>query len=243
MTDSSLLVAIPAFNEVESLPGVLAKLKANPLVTSVLVIDDGSRDGTYEVAYSSGVNVIRHPYNMGVGAAMRTAFIYAKRSDFDFIVQIDADGQHDDSCLEDFLPLMNEFDVVVGSRFLNTNSFKVSAGRYWAMKLLRKSLRVLSGIRISDSTSGFRMSSKRAIKIFSEKYPAEYLGDTVTSLVIADRYGLRVGEVPVVMHARQGGEPSQGVLRSAFHFLRTLAVLILTRFQEIDHSLKSGISK
>jgi len=243
MRESSLLVAIPAFNEVESLPEVLAKLKANPLVTSILVVDDGSRDGTYEVAYSSGVNVIRHPYNMGVGAAMRTAFIYAKRNNFDLIVQIDADGQHDGTCLEEFLPLMSDFDVVVGSRFLNSNSFKVGAGRYWAMKLLRKSLRVLCRIKISDSTSGFRMSNKRAIKVFSEKYPAEYLGDTVTSLVIAHRYGLRVGEVSVVMHARQGGEPSQSFLKSAFHFLRTLAVLILTRFQEIDHSLKTGVSK
>jgi glycosyltransferase involved in cell wall biosynthesis len=242
MRESNLLVAIPAFNEVESLPVVLAKLKSNPLVTSILVIDDGSRDGTYEVACASGVNVIRHPYNMGVGAAMRTAFIYAKRNNFDLIVQIDADGQHDDTCLGEFLPLMSYFDVVVGSRFLNSESFKVGAGRYWAMKLLRKSLRVLSGIKISDSTSGFRMSNKRAIKVFSEKYPAEYLGDTVTSLVIADRYGLKVGEVSVVMHARQGGEPSQSFLKSAFHFLRTLAVLILTRFQEIDRPLKSGIS-
>jgi glycosyltransferase involved in cell wall biosynthesis len=243
MRESSLLVAIPAFNEVESLPAVLTKLKTNPLVTSILVIDDGSRDGTYAAAYSSGVNVIRHPYNMGVGAAMRTAFIYAKRNNFDLIVQIDADGQHDDRCLEEFLPLMTDFDVVVGSRFSNSNSFRVGAGRYWAMRLLRKSLRVLCGIKISDSTSGFRMSNKRAIMVFSEKYPAEYLGDTVTSLVIAERYGLRVSEVSVVMHARQGGEPSQDFLKSAFHFFRTLAVLLLTRFQEIDHQLKSEISR
>lgn len=243
MRELSLLVAIPAFNEADSLPNVLSRLKANSSVSSILVIDDGSRDLTYEIARASGVSVIRHPYNMGVGAAMRTAFIFAKRHKFDLVVQIDADGQHDDSCIEAFLPFMNDFDVIVGSRFLSSDSFKVSAGRYRAMKLLRRSIRILCGIKITDSTSGFRMSGKRAINLFAEKYPAEYLGDTVTSLVIADRYGLTISEVPVVMYPRQGGEPSQNFLESSFHFFRTLAVLILTRFQEIDGSLKSGLSK
>ena len=234
MVKSRLLVAIPAFNEAEALPLVVQSLRKNPLVKSILVIDDGSHDETYRIAKDLNLHVIRHPYNMGVGAAMRTAFIYAERNNSDFVIQVDADGQHDDSSLVNFMNASTASDVIVGSRFLSKESFKVSRGRFLGMRILRFTIKYLSGVRISDSTSGFRLSNRKAIKLFAEHYPAEYLGDTVTSLIIASKYGLVVGEVPALMHQRKGGEPSQNLLKSIFHFARTIAILHLTRIQTVE---------
>jgi len=234
MVKSRLLVAIPAFNEAEALPLVVESLRKNPLVKSILVIDDGSHDATYRIAKDLNLHVIRHPYNMGVGAAMRTAFIYAERHDYDFVIQVDADGQHDDSSLVNFMSASASSDVIVGSRFLSKESFKVSKGRFLGMRILRFTIKYLSGVTISDSTSGYRLSNRKAIKLFAEYYPAEYLGDTVTSLIIASKYGLVVGEVPVLMHQRKGGEPSQNLLKSIFHFVRTIAILHLTWIQTVE---------
>lgn len=158
---------------------------------------------------------------------MRTAFLHAARCDYDAVVQVDADGQHDPKHVPALVAALETSDVVIGSRFAGEGEYDVHGPRRWAMTLLAKTLSRVSGSRLTDTTSGFRASGRRAIRLFARHYPAEYLGDTVDSLVLASRADLRVTEIPVGMRARQGGTPSQNPLRSTVYLGRSLLALFV----------------
>lgn len=192
----------------------------------VLVVDDGSTDDTAQLAEAAGATVVSLPFNIGVGGAMRTAFLYASRNDYDALVQVDADGQHDPADLNRLLEGLGTADIVVGTRFHPQSQYYVGGPRRWAMVLLSKALSRMNRGRISDPTSGFRSAGSRAIALFSVEYPAEYLGDTVGSLAIAIRNGLTVEETPVTMYFRQFGRPSKNAIWSALYLGRaTLAIM------------------
>lgn len=221
------LVVIPAFNEAESISTVLAELSLQPAPLPVLVIDDGSTDGTAAKARSDGVNVVSLPFNVGVGGAMRTGYVYAMRQGFDAVVQVDADGQHEPAAVSELIAGLADADVVVGSRFAGVGDYRVAGPRRWAMRLLAWSLSRLTGTRLTDVTSGFRATGPAALPLFARDYPEEYLGDTVESLVLAHRAGLRVAEVAVSMRPRMAGNPSQSPVRSALYLSRAMLVLML----------------
>jgi glycosyltransferase involved in cell wall biosynthesis len=222
------LVVVPAWNERESLPLLLGELRAALPDVDVVVIDDGSHDGTADVARGTGVRVVQLPFNIGVGGAMRAGFLYAAREGYDVVVQVDADGQHDPLDVPRLVAEVESgVDVVIGARFAGVGDYRVRGPRWWAMRLLASSVSRLSRVRLTDVTSGFRASSARAIALFAEEYPPEYLGDTVESLVIANRAGLRVGQVPVAMRERQAGQPSQSSWRATLYLGRAVLVLAL----------------
>jgi glycosyltransferase involved in cell wall biosynthesis len=229
MTAKHTLVAIPAWNEQDSIADVIAKVQEHRPDADILVVNDGSTDETARVALDAGAAVVSLPFNVGVGGAMRTAFLYAKREGYSALVQVDADGQHDPADLDRVLDGLADADVVVGTRFHPNSMYFVGGPRRWAMVLLSKSLSRMNRHTISDPTSGFRSAGPRAIDLFAVEYPADYLGDTVGSLAIAIRHGLTIHETPVTMYFRQAGRPSKNAIWSALYLGRaTLAIIATT---------------
>ena len=225
---SRILVAIPAWNEEASIVDVIMKVRSHQPGVDILVVDDGSTDDTAVRARGAGATVISLPFNVGVGGAMRTAFLFAEREGYQAIVQVDADGQHDPADLQRVLDGLSEADIVVGTRFHPESTYFVGGPRRWAMVLLSKALSSMNKGTISDPTSGFRSAGPRAISLFALEYPADYLGDTVGSLAIAIRRGLVVHETPVTMYFRQFGRPSKNAVWSALYLGRATLAIVAT---------------
>ena len=223
-----VLIAIPAWNEEDSIAEVIAKVRVHRPDADVLVVDDGSTDQTALVAESAGATVVSLPFNVGVRGAMRTAFLFARREGYGALAQVDADGQHDPADLDRVLEGLASADVVVGTRFHPESMYFVGGPRRWAMILLSKSLTRMNKGTISDPTSGFRSAGPRAIELFAVDYPADYLGDTVGSLAIAILSGLIVHETPVTMYFRQTGRPSKNALWSALYLGRATLAIVAT---------------
>lgn len=223
--DQRVLVVIPAWNEAGVIASTIAETRAARPDVDILVVDDGSGDATADVAEAAGALVARLPFNLGVGGAMRAGYRYALRQNYDVVVQIDADGQHDPHYLSELVSGLRDADVVIGARFAGEGTYRASGPRWWAMWLLAKVLSRLAGVRLTDVTSGFRAANRRAVTVFADHYPAEYLGDTVESLVIALRTGCSVRQLPVEMRPRTIGQASQSPLRATVYLGRAVIAL------------------
>jgi glycosyltransferase involved in cell wall biosynthesis len=225
---SRTLVIIPAYNEAESLPAVLAELALHTPDFDVLVISDGSTDDTAAVARASGAFVAVLPFNLGIGGALRTGFSFAVRHGYDRAAQFDADGQHDPLALAALLSGIDAgADMVIGSRFAEGGAvtYDVSGLRRQAMKFLQWLVRMLVRHRFTDTSSGFRAFSRPMLEYFSLNYPVEYM-DSVEALVQACNAGFRVEEVAVNMRGRTGGAPSTRRLRLVYYYVRLVIVLL-----------------
>jgi glycosyltransferase involved in cell wall biosynthesis len=235
-----VLVAVPALNEGAVLAQVLASLAAVHPLTDVVVIDDGSRDATASIARDAGARVISHAINLGVGAAMGTAFKYASRSGYDAVVQFDGDGQHRPEHIVDLVSALDGADVVIGSRYAQAGGYKSSAARRGVQRFIARVASAYARTRLTDATSGFRIAGPRAVAVFAEYYPAEWLGDTVESIVLATRQGLRVRELPVGMNERVGGAPSQSVFRATLYTGRILFILGLATIRSVPPQVRAA---
>ena len=224
------LVILPALNEEAALTDVLRELALACPGLDVLVVDDGSTDATADVARAEGVPVAVLPFNLGVGGALQTGFRYAVAHGYERAVQFDADGQHDPTQVPALLGALDDgADLVVGSRFAAPaagQEYRVGRMRGGAMGVLRVAVRLLSGRRFSDTSSGFRAFSARLLDFYATEFPNEYLGDTVEALLLACQAGFRVVEVPVSMRPRAAGTPSTQNVRLAYHYLRALLSLL-----------------
>ena len=225
------LVIMPAWNEAEVIGTTVREVLEFGPPCDVLVVDDGSRDNTAALAGEAGAQVLRLPFNMGVGGAMRTGFKYAKSHGYTQVIQVDADGQHDPRDIKAVLDGLREADIAIGARFADKGTYTVRGPRKWAMGVLAWSLSRIARTRLTDVTSGFRAANEKAIRQYVDHYPAEYLGDTIDSLVVAVRSGCTVRQVPVSMRERQGGQPSHDPVKAALYLGRSgLALLFaLTR--------------
>lgn len=226
MSDPTVLIVMPAFNEEASVAAVIAETRVAMPQAEILVVDDGSRDSTAAEALSAGAKVARLPFNLGVGAAMRVGYRYAVEHGFDVTVQIDSDGQHDPHAVPALIDALAGADVVLGARFAGEGDYSVRGPRRWAMQVLAGILSRVCRTRLTDTTSGFRAVNGRAAKIWADHYPAEYLGDTIEALVIAQRAGLRVRQVPVAMRERAAGVPSHSPWRAAVYLSRAAVALV-----------------
>lgn len=233
-----VLVVMPAWNEQEAIAASIADVRAACPDVDLLVVDDGSTDATAELAERAGAMVCRLPYNLGVGGAMRTGYRYAVRRGYDVVVQIDADGQHDARYLDQLIARLEDADLVIGVRFAGEGTaYRVSWIRRLAMVMLARALSRMARTRLTDVTSGFRVVNRRTAALFAAHYPAEYLGDTVESTVIALRAGCVVAQVPVQMRVRQGGRASQSPFRAALYLCRAvvaLALALVRRWPQIE---------
>ncbi|GIJ78903.1 Glycosyltransferase involved in cell wall bisynthesis [Micromonospora phaseoli] len=222
-----LLIIIPALNEAGSIGDVVGEIRGELPGVDVLVVDDGSTDRTAAVATAAGARVARLPYNLGVGGAMRLGYRYAHDHGYDVAVQIDADGQHDPRYVPKLVDLLDDYDLVIGARFAGEGEYTVGGPRRWAMAMLSMVLSGLAGTTLTDTTSGFRAANRRMIEMFAGWYPAEYLGDTVETLVHAARRGYRIEQVPVAMRRRMAGTPSHSPAKAMIYLGRAVAVLTL----------------
>jgi glycosyltransferase involved in cell wall biosynthesis len=233
-----VLIAIPALNEAAVIGQVLGSLCAVHSVRDVVVVDDGSRDTTARIAREAGARVISHAINLGVGAAMGTAFKFAVGHGYDAVIQFDGDGQHRPEYIAELVAALDSADVVIGSRYIDGKSYKSSAARRGAQLLIAWISSVFARTRLTDATSGFRIAGPRALAIFAEHYPVEWLGDTVESIVLATRQGLTVREIPVKMDERAGGLPSQSTFRAALYTARILFILSLATIRSVPPQLQ-----
>lgn len=228
MTDplARTLIVMPALNEEGSVADVVNEVRSKLPGVTCLVVDDGSTDRTAERAEAAGAIVASLPYNLGVGGAMRLGFVYALENGFDNVVQVDSDGQHDPGNVPELIAALEDADVVLGARFAGTGSYEVRGPRKWAMLVLSSVLSRVAHVKLSDTTSGFRASGPRAVRLFAEHYPAEYLGDTIESLVIAARSGCTIAQVPVAMRQRVAGNPSHNPVKAAVYLARAGLALV-----------------
>lgn len=195
------VVVVPAFNEAERLPALLAGLASEAPDFLRVVVDDGSRDATASVARQAGARVLRHPFNLGYGAALQTGYKYALRAGAQLVVQMDADGQHHASDVAILAQPVEDgsLDLVVGSRFLGAGDYRMGTLRGLGRTFFRSLLHAF-GLRITDPTSGFQAMNRAVLELYArDLFPSDY--PDVDVLVCAHRHGLRIGERPVVMSA------------------------------------------
>ncbi len=232
MTPRPTLVVMPAYNEEDAVGDVLDELRRELSGIDVLVIDDGSDDHTAAIARSHGAVVAPMPFNSGIGGALRCGFRYAVRHGYTRAVQFDADGQHDPGEIKALLDVLDSgADMAVGSRFAGRGSYEAGRTRGAAMALLRLGVRIATGKKFTDTSSGFRAFGPAALDLFAEHYPYEYM-ESVEALVMACTNGLDVVEVPVRMRARADGVPSTRRARLVYHFFRVALVMVsLTLFR------------
>lgn len=233
--DRSVLVVIPALNEQESVADVVRDVSTALPGARCLVVDDGSTDRTGERARAAGAEVLTLPYNLGVGGAMRAGFRFARRHGYGVVIQVDADGQHDAQALAELIAGLDHADLMIGARFAGRGDYGVRGPRRWAMKMLAAVMSRVARTPLTDVTSGFKAAGPRAIDLFADNFPAEYLGDTIEALVIAARAGLTIRQVPVSMRERQAGTPSHHPIKAAVYLVRACAAFALAMLRPRAH--------
>lgn len=224
---ASTLVVMPAFNEEEVVADVIREVRQKVPEVGIVVVNDGSRDRTAQVARGAGAQVLDLPFNLGVGGAMRAGFRYAQRYGYSYVVQVDSDGQHDPVGVPLIVDQLATYDIVIGARFAGEGDYEVRGPRKWAMGVLAWSISRIAKTKLTDTTSGFRGSGPRAIRLFADHYPAEYLGDTVESLVMGAKAGLSIIQLPVTMRPRAGGVPSHNPAKAGIFLLRAVLALLI----------------
>ena len=232
-----VLIVIPCYNEEASIPLVLNELQQTTLPggyqMSVLVVNDCSKDNTSTVARKSQAIVIELPVNLGIGGAVQTGILFARDNGFDIAIQLDGDGQHPPKELAKMINyhLETGANVVIGSRFLEKEGFQSSFARRMGIKYFHLLNRIMTGRSIYDSTSGFRLFDRAAIKIASSYYPDEY--PEPESLIIFSKAGLKIAEVAVVMSARQGGKSSIRHFGSLYYCIKVSLAMFFSFIRKI----------
>lgn len=227
-----ILLIIPAYNEELNIKNTVDKLKNVKLhrryLLNYVVINDGSKDNTLKVCKDNKINVITLINNLGIGGAVQTGYKYAYYNDYDIAIQFDGDGQHDEKYI---LALVNElekgYDMAIGSRFIKKLSkFKSTASRQLGIRILSIFIRLFSGKKIYDPTSGFRAVNRRGIKFFANCYPIEY--PEPSSSVDFIKEGFKISEIPVEMHERKQGKSSINLTKSVYYMISVCIAIVVS---------------
>jgi glycosyltransferase involved in cell wall biosynthesis len=223
------LAVVPAYNEQESVARVIDSLHQHVPDFDVLVVDDGSTDRTGEIAGALGARVVRHPFNLGIGGAVQCGFIYAQEHGYDYMVQVDADGQH---CPDQIARLQlamqddSRLDMVCGSRFLTKeHGYPAPISRRTGIHIFAFLMSHIVGQRVSDPTSGFRLYNRRAIALFARDYPHDY--PEAEAVLMVHHHRLRMAEVPVRMLRRDGGVSSIRSGKSVYYMIKVLFAIFI----------------
>ena len=234
ISKENTLVIVPAFNEAGSISDVLTELKS--FNYQVLVVSDGSSDGTSDISRSMDIRVLDLPLNLGVGGALRAGLRFAVKEKYSAIVQIDADGQHPAGEIENLIAAANgnQAQLVIGSRFLSDGtSMKVGIVRRLVMRVLARSSSRATGTNITDTTSGFRIICEPLLTKYAMSFPTNYLGDTYEAVVAAGRSGYKVIEIPAAMRERTAGESTASIAQSVRFTVKGLIVALLRLHRRI----------
>ena len=227
MSGGRVLVIVPAYDEEASLPGTLDELRRVAPAFDVLVVDDGSRDGTARVARARGIAVVRHAVNLGVGGALQTGFRWAVEHGYDVGVQLDADGQHDPADLQALVEpvLRGDCDVSIGSRFVARSGYRAPAARRLGMLLFSAVVRVALRQRITDTTSGFRAYGRAVMEVGPRDFPRDF--PDAPLLITLARRGFRLQEVPVAMRERRAGKSFYTFGKSLYYPYKNLLASLM----------------
>lgn len=221
------LVIIPAYNEEECIEKVVNDVLAQNV--DVVVINDGSKDNTSINARKTKAHVIDLPFNLGIGGAVQTGYLYAYKNDYDVAIQFDGDGQHNSVYINEMIKVLNEknVDMVIGSRFINTTGYKQTFMRMLGNKIIGGMIKLYTGKKIYDTTSGYRAVNKRVIKKFANDYPSDYPEPDTNLRLLRKKY--KIEEIPVEMNQRNTGKSSITPLKSIYYMLKvSLAMFICT---------------
>ena len=224
------LAIVPAYNESGSIADVIAELRAHAPEFDVVVVDDGSTDGTAAVAQTAGAVVLRHPFNLGIGGAMQSGYTYASENGYSVAVQVDGDGQHDARHIGELLEHLHanpQLDMVTGSRFLDADGegYRSSATRRLGIRVFSSVISLITRQQVTDPTSGFRMASRRAIELFARDYPHDY--PEVEAILMMHAHQLKSTELPVAMRERTAGVSSINPTRSAYYMVKVLLAIFI----------------
>lgn len=229
-----VLIVIPAFNEASAIGKVVEDVRRH-CAHDILVIDDGSQDETAARALAAGARVVRHPCNLGIGAAVQTGYLFALRNGYDTVVRQDGDGQHDPAYIEQFVKLLEggDCDIVVGSRFLAREGFQSTVVRRLGILILSV-ISALVGTRTTDPTSGYWGVNRRALDALAPSHPDDY--PETEALVIAAAAGCRIREIPVIMRERTSGTSSISALYSGFYMIKVILALLIVHLSPVRTS-------
>jgi len=222
-----VLIVVPAYNEERSLARVLAAIKEKAPAYDVLVVNDGSGDGTSRAARAGGASVVDLSFNLGIGGAVQTGFKHALRQGYAVVVQVDGDGQHPPEEIQKLVEpvLRDAYDVVIGSRFLEPTDYRGSRRRRLMIALLSWLCSRFAGGKITDCTSGFRAFSQPAVAFLADNYDMEY--PEPKCIPALARQGMRIKEVSVNMRERASGISSLSGLKALSYVINvTLALLV-----------------
>ncbi|HMI81306.1 MAG TPA: glycosyltransferase family 2 protein [Solirubrobacterales bacterium] len=229
------LAIVPAHNEEEAIGSTIGSIQRWAPDFDVLVIDDGSTDRTGEVAAGAGAKVLRLPFNLGIGGGMQAGYVYAKENGYEVAVQVDGDGQHDPRQIKDLLECLEAnpgLNMVTGSRFLDPEGegFRSSAARRVGIRIFARVLSTITGQKVTDPTSGFRLTDRRGIELFANDYPIDY--PEVEAIVLMHTHRLRSCEVPVVMEPRLTGESTISHVGSVYYMVKVLLAVFVAMFRK-----------
>ena len=232
------LAIIPAYNEAEVIASVIDEIRNVDSEFEVVVVDDGSTDGTAQIAEQAGARTVRLPFNLGIGGAMQTGYQYARDRGFQLAIQVDGDGQHDPNEFARLVEpiLEGRADMVVGSRFIRKRLYQGSLKRRLGIQLFARAVSIIVGQRITDPTSGFRAVNRRAICLFAGDYPHDY--PEVEATVLLFRHRLTMVEVPVRMRLRTSGRSSITALRSIYYMVKVSLALFISLFRRYPTPLE-----
>jgi len=222
-----LLVVVPAYNEADSIGGVISRVRTSVPEADVLVIDDGSTDATAAIAQEAGAFVVSLPHNLGIGSAVQTGYIFAVEMAYDIAVQVDGDGQHNPAEIPEIVApvLAGQADVVIGSRYIEDRGYITPFLRQMGIFVLATIVSLIIRQRVTDTTSGFRAVNRRVIEFCVREYPRDY--PEPESVVLFRRAGFRVREIPVTMNPRYGGQSSITPLRSFYYMVKVLLAIFI----------------
>ena len=233
MKKQDIILIIPAYNEEDNILKTYKTIKdynkKNKTNYEVIVINDGSKDKTGEILDKEKIPHIDLIHNLGIGGAVQTGYKYAYNNNYDIAIQFDGDGQHDVNYVKKIIDpiLKNQADFVVGSRFVeNISKFKTSSARRAGIKVISFFIKLCSGVKIYDTTSGFRACNKEIISLFANNYPLEY-PEPITTVELAKKE-YRIKEVGVNMKERDGGKSSIHTWKNIYYMLNVCLSIIIT---------------
>jgi glycosyltransferase involved in cell wall biosynthesis len=228
------LAIVPALNEVDAIAGTVAEIGRWAPEFDVLVVDDGSTDATGSAAMAAGASVVRLPFNLGIGGAMQTGYLYAQEHGYDVAVQVDGDGQHNPRDIPDMLLRLQSdprLNMVTGSRFLATGDGgdRSSTARRAGIMIFSRVVSLVSRQRVTDPTSGFRMTDRKGIELFAREYPHDY--PEVEAILLMHAYRLDSCEVPVQMRPRMTGQSAISNLHAGYYMVKVLLAVFVGLFR------------
>ncbi|MBI5309974.1 MAG: glycosyltransferase family 2 protein [Actinobacteria bacterium] len=226
------LAIVPALNEAGAIARVVERIHAATPDFDVLVVDDGSTDDTATAAEAAGAITLRHPFNLGIGGAVQSGYLYALANGYEMAVQIDGDGQHPPEELPKLVERLladPPVDLVYGSRFLGEGDYAQSLPRRLGGLVFSTMLSLITRRRVTDPTSGFRLANRRAIALFAHDYPHDY--PEVEAILMMHRHQLTTAEVPVTMHLRDTGASSITWMHSGYYMVKVMLAVFVGLFR------------